>query len=232
MSEIKAREPRALQNDLAIRLIGSYVPFMERKHPAHWPAVERHNEPVIIFVTVCTKNREPVLANEFMHHRLIAAWKSSKQWMAGRYLIMPDHIHLFCAPAVYEAENVTQWVAYWKRLVSGHYSGGTAPASEEAREAAGPPNLPVLEELAALRPVPFPSSGGTLASASPAREAAGPPQGRCPPLWQKDCWDTQLRRAESYSEKWEYVRQNPVRAGLVANPDDWPYQGVLNTLRW
>jgi putative transposase len=33
--------------------------------------------------------------------------------------------------------------------------------------------------------------------------------------WQSHHWDTRLRRGENYSEKWEYVRQNPVRAGLV-----------------
>ncbi len=32
--------------------------------------------------------------------------------------------------------------------------------------------------------------------------------------------------------KWEYVRNNPFRKGLVANADDWPYQGVLNDLEW
>jgi putative transposase len=32
------------------------------------------------------------------------------------------------------------------------------------------------------------------------------------------------RSDESLSDKWEYLRQNPVRAGLVADPDDWPYQ--------
>ena len=51
-------------------------------------------------------------------------------------------------------------------------------------------------------------------------------------LWQRDCWDTQLRRSESYSDKYEYVRQNPVRAELVDNAGDWPYQGVMNVLRW
>ncbi|MFL6519487.1 MAG: hypothetical protein ACJ8NS_04645 [Chthoniobacterales bacterium] len=25
---------------------------------------------------------------------------------------------------------------------------------------------------------------------------------------------------------------NPVRHGLVKNAEDWPYQGVLNELRW
>ena len=52
------------------------------------------------------------------------------------------------------------------------------------------------------------------------------------PLWQRDCWDRQLRQGDSYSEKWEYVRNNPVRAGLVARADDWPHQGELNVLRW
>jgi hypothetical protein len=41
-----------------------------------------------------------------------------------------------------------------------------------------------------------------------------------------------LRQNESYSEKWDYVRMNPVRAGLVADPDRWPYQGALNELDW
>lgn len=32
-------------------------------------------------------------------------------------------------------------------------------------------------------------------------------------------------------EKWEYVRLNPVREGLVNTPDEWPHQGELNVLR-
>ena len=55
---------------------------------------------------------------------------------------------------------------------------------------------------------------------------------RNPPLWQRDCWDRQLRTGESYTQKWEYVRNNPVRKGLVACADDWPYQGELNVLEW
>ncbi len=52
------------------------------------------------------------------------------------------------------------------------------------------------------------------------------------PIWQKSFWDTQLRTGERYSEKWEYVRQNPVRKGLVTCPENWPYHGELNTLYW
>src|SRR5438876_10694334 len=36
-----------------------------------------------------------------------------------------------------------------------------------------------------------------------------------PPHWQKGFFDHILRSGDSYSEKWNYVRENPVRAGLV-----------------
>ncbi len=51
-------------------------------------------------------------------------------------------------------------------------------------------------------------------------------------LWQRDFWDTQPRAHESYTTKWSYVRNNPVRAGLARSPDDWPFQGEIFPLRW
>jgi len=50
--------------------------------------------------------------------------------------------------------------------------------------------------------------------------------------WQTDHWDTRMRNAGVYEEKWEYVRWNPVRHGLVEKPDDWPYQGDVHQWRW
>jgi len=52
------------------------------------------------------------------------------------------------------------------------------------------------------------------------------------PHWQPSFFDHMLRSAASYTEKWDYVRQNPVRAGRVENPDDWPYSGQLVPLRF
>jgi putative transposase len=46
-------------------------------------------------------------------------------------------------------------------------------------------------------------------------------------LWQRGFFDHVIRNSESYSEKWEYVRDNPVRAGLVTSPDEWPFQGEV-----
>jgi putative transposase len=42
--------------------------------------------------------------------------------------------------------------------------------------------------------------------------------------WQEGCFDRLLRSDESAFQKWEYIRYNPVRAGLVKTPDEWPYQ--------
>ena len=52
------------------------------------------------------------------------------------------------------------------------------------------------------------------------------------PHWQKGFFDHILRSEESYSAKWEYVRQNPVRAGLVRKWCDWPYLGEIFDLEF
>jgi putative transposase len=89
-----------------------------RKHPVHAPVYERHNTPVIVFLTVCTKDRKTILANDSVHELLRTAWQTQPSWLVGRYVILPDHLHLFCAPA--ELVGTTQrsplqkWVGFWK----------------------------------------------------------------------------------------------------------------------
>ena len=41
-----------------------------------------------------------------------------------------------------------------------------------------------------------------------------------------------LRDGESYAQKWQYVRENPVRAGLVSTPEEWPFFGRVHEIRW
>jgi REP element-mobilizing transposase RayT len=42
--------------------------------------------------------------------------------------------------------------------------------------------------------------------------------------WQPGSFDRLLRGEESAQEKWVYIRENPVRAGLVERWQDWPYK--------
>jgi putative transposase len=41
--------------------------------------------------------------------------------------------------------------------------------------------------------------------------------------WQTGSFDRLLRSEESAQSKWEYMRENPVRAGLVKDWSEWPY---------
>jgi len=41
--------------------------------------------------------------------------------------------------------------------------------------------------------------------------------------WQSGFFDHRLRDDESCVEKAHYIRMNPVRAGLCASPEEWPY---------
>ena len=153
----------------------------QRKHPVHLPSLQRHNEPVIVFLTVCTRNRQTLLANSAMQAMLVKAWGLACRWRVGRYLVMPDHVHLFCSPAVHEAENVKDWAAYWKGLTSRGVQG-YGPL-------AGGPR----------------GSGPSLGEGVPGGRGATRAEDG---LWQRDVWDTQLRSGNHYHEKWEYVRRD------------------------
>ena len=41
--------------------------------------------------------------------------------------------------------------------------------------------------------------------------------------WQRDFFDHRIRSDESLEEKAYYIRQNPIRAGLVEHEDEWRY---------
>ena len=47
---------------------------------------------------------------------------------------------------------------------------------------------------------------------------------------QEEFSDHVLRSSESYSQKWDYVKENPVRAGLVQSSFEWPWQGEVELL--
>ena len=149
--------------------------FPRRKRPAHGVRVNTLG-PTIVFVTVCTERRERWLATPEVHALLPQVWRDATAWLVGRYVIMPDHVHLFVAPGQ-PALPLDNWVRYWKSRFT---------------------------------------------------QAHGRPEHR----WQAGYWDTRLRTGESYDDKWEYVRGNPVRHRLVEQVEAWPYQGVIHELAW
>ena len=134
------------------------------------------------FITFNTHARRPVLATPALHVAFQTFCQRAHTEHAiavGRYVLMPDHAHLFvCLPIT--GASLPRWVGQLKRQL-----GVT------------------LEETRVPRP-----------------------------LWQEGFFDHVMRTADSYSLKWDYVRQNPVRAGLCPRPEDWPYQGEIVQLRF
>jgi putative transposase len=127
------------------------------------------------FVTFNTHRRARSLADPAVHGRFqdFCAGAAQRQVLVGRYVLMPDHLHLFVAgPPDFD-------LGAWVRIL----------------------RLSLSSRIAAARP-----------------------------HWQEGFFDHLLRHDESYLEKWEYVRQNPDRAGLVRDPESWPYQGEFAPL--
>ncbi len=123
-------------------------------------------DPAIYFITLCTFDRKPLLANNPVHEQFFhfAQMCQNKGIAFGRYVIMPDHIHFFirAAPGI----RIGTTIRLLKRSLS-------AKIQADA------------------------------------------------PHWQPGFFDHVLRHSESYTEKWNYVRMNPVRASLTISPEEW-----------
>ena len=231
----------------------------QRRHPSR-NSVMTHldNRAIMLYVTVVTGKRNAILADKAVQDCIVAAWKAAADWLVGRYVIMPDHIHFFCAPATYPPPDFHRWMKQWKAQVSrsfpiGLRAGGAhgrvalvateAPADTShgrvALVATGNGADTAHGRVALVATGNGADAAATSAALPPTDDAAATsaalpnvPLSRPPPLFQRDCWDRQLRTGESYAQKWEYVRNNPVRKGLVAHADEWPYQGQVNVLEW
>ena len=202
----------------------------QRRHPSR-NSVMTHldNRAIMLYVTVVTGKRNAMLADKAVQDCIVAAWKAAADWLVGRYVIMPDHIHFFCAPATYPPPDFHRWMKQWKAQVSRSFPIGLRAGRAHGRVALVATETPA--DTAHGR-VALVAAGNGADAAATSAALPNVPLSRPPPLFQRDCWDRQLRTGESYAQKWEYVRNNPVRKGLVAHADEWPYQGQVNVLEW
>ncbi|MEY2551731.1 MAG: REP-associated tyrosine transposase [Verrucomicrobiota bacterium] len=157
---------------------GDRAPLLQRFGRKRPPRLEPLYSSVypFYFVTFNTHERLRSLARPEVHDVFHSFCVRAEEFdvAVGRYVIMPDHVHLFVAIPPLEI-TLSKWIHALRTVIG--------------------------KELLRL--------------------------GFQKPHWQEGFFDHVLRSAESYSQKWEYVRMNPVRAGLVENPDDWPYQGEI-----
>jgi putative transposase len=135
----------------------------------------------IYFLTACSASRCKILSSTALHEafRAFGDHASDRGAWIGRYILMPDHLHLFIAVDD-ELIKLPLWVKSLKNALSKQLRDNGVPS----------------------------------------------------PHWQKGFFDHVLRSGESYRAKWDYVRDNPVRAGLIANADDWPFSGEIHDLEY
>jgi putative transposase len=103
------------------------APFQEPGR--RWPAKGVHltlGGPNWVFLTVCTEKREPWLAQASVQQSLHQIWElKATVWLVSDYLLLPDHLHLFCAPRD-ERFTIERWIAFWKdRLAKTFRDTGT-----------------------------------------------------------------------------------------------------------
>ena len=87
------------------------------------------NRPNWVFLTVCTEKRSSWLAQSDVHSALHQIWQDqATAWLVSDYVLMPDHLHLFCAPRDLRF-TIERWMAFWKdRFAKAHQvSGGFQP---------------------------------------------------------------------------------------------------------
>jgi putative transposase len=94
-----------------------------REHPSRQTTVSVSNLSVILLITACTYQRRRILARKNIHDLIVDAWTQAPEWTVGRYVVMPDHVHLFAAENELHGYPLGQWVGKWKAHVSRRWPG-------------------------------------------------------------------------------------------------------------
>jgi putative transposase len=85
-----------------------------RYHLPHLAPLEFPNQTILQFVTVCVDKRRSLLANPEIVELLLDCWSKANRWLVGRWMVMPDHLHLFCAPASFPSTPLKLWMQFWR----------------------------------------------------------------------------------------------------------------------
>ena len=97
------------------------------------PPLERHNRNVILFVTIGTWPKKPAFNNLYFHDAFLGACVDADSWRVGFYMIMPDHLHLFCAPACHPPVPIKKWSSYLKERITKHFRKNMEGERRESR---------------------------------------------------------------------------------------------------
>jgi putative transposase len=53
-----------------------------------------------------------------IHQLILETWRKADHWLVGRYVIMPNHLHFFCAPVHVPITPLRRWMEFWRAGVT------------------------------------------------------------------------------------------------------------------
>jgi len=82
----------------------------------------------VFFITFCTQNRRPLLANARIHSAFVNFCQAAlrQNIHVGRYVLMPDHLHFFVN--LPDATNLSTWIKSMKNSLSKSLRDQSIPA--------------------------------------------------------------------------------------------------------
>jgi len=118
------------------------------------------------------------------------------------WVVMPNHVHVLFTPINGWAVSaiITSWKVYTARHIYAFW-----------------------RENPDKRPAGYAASQGR----PHATRERGVPQTPTPDhVWHREYWDRFMRNQEHFARTRAYIHGNPVKAGLVAYPEEWPWSSA------
>ena len=156
------------------------------------------------------------------------------------WVVMPNHFHVLF-------ESINDWsmgkiVSSWKKFTAckiREYFKAKGQGIKNADLKIGDPHIELgSEEAVRSADLKIGDPHIELGSEEAVRSAdlkTGDPGGeaaeklgkrRAEPFWHREFWDRYIRDEEHYYDTIEYIHNNPVKAGLVRKPEDWPWSSA------
>jgi putative transposase len=160
----------------------------------------------MVFFTVCLADRNATALTDHIDdlRQAVAQTRAERPFVIDAFVVLPDHLHAIWTLPEGDADYSVRWGAIKARFTRSLRDGCRVGFQPTLARAAGRPVgwNPTLPRSASKR----------------AKGDAG--------IWQRRFWDHHVRNDAEYAALLRYCWWNPVKHGLVAHPEAWPWSSV------
>jgi len=194
----------------------------QRKRAEAWVDAG-HGSCVLRVPVVARKVEEALLFFDGERYRMIA------------WVVMPNHVHALFEPV--NGWTVAKIVASWKKFTARVICGYRREGGEEiANREIG---VPRVKRKTADRGMGVPR-GGEEEEADRGMGGSFPGNanlligraGNADRVWHREFWDRYIRDERHLALAVAYIHGNPVKAGLVEQPEEWPWGSARRVFSW